>query len=361
MSEPLRAVVVGTGFGCLVHVRALRQAGFDVMALVGRDPQRTAARAARWHVPQAFTALGAALALPGVRVVTVATPPHTHAALVEEAVRAGTHVLCEKPMAADAAEARRMLAAAEAAGVVHCVGNEFRFSAAQALAARAVRDGVIGAPCLATFVFAFPWLTDPAGAFPDWWLDAGQGGGWLGAFGSHVVDQVRTTVGEITGLSARLQTLSARPRMTADDTYTIHARTENGAVVVLQSSAAAWGPTTITRVVGTHGTLAVELEEVRVSDARGDRVLPVPDDLAIGPPEPPPVELSTAYEQGHGTGLEFGPYVRLYERFRDRILGRTVPTDPAFPTFADGAATMAVLDAARRSSDEGGAWTAVSG
>ena len=60
----------------------------------------------------------------------------------------------------------------------------------------------------------------------------------------------------------------------------------------------------------------------------------------------------------HASGIDFGPYVRLYERFRDLILGRRIPADPAPATFADGEAGMSVLDAIRRSAAEGG-WVRV--
>src|SRR5262249_60385055 len=130
----LGAVVVGTGFGCLTHTRALRAAGFAVRALVGRDARRTAERARRFEVPHASTSLGEALALRGVDAVAVATPPHAHAPIVLEALASGKHVLCEKPFARDAAEARALLAAAERARVVHLLGTEFRFAPAQALA-----------------------------------------------------------------------------------------------------------------------------------------------------------------------------------------------------------------------------------
>src|SRR5437588_199584 len=69
--------VVGTGFGCLTHVRALRNAGFDVVALVGRDPAKTKSRAERFAIAEAATSLEAVL--DKVDAVTIATPPHTHA------------------------------------------------------------------------------------------------------------------------------------------------------------------------------------------------------------------------------------------------------------------------------------------
>src|SRR5690348_12474442 len=106
------AVVVGTGFGGRVHVPALRAAGFDVVALVGTDADRTKRRATRLGVPHACTSLSDALALGGADAVTIATPPDTHAALAIEACDAGRHVICEKPFALDSAEATAMLAAA---------------------------------------------------------------------------------------------------------------------------------------------------------------------------------------------------------------------------------------------------------
>ena len=69
---PMGAVVVGTGFGARVHVPALRNAGFEVAAMVGRDPEKTGRRADRLRVPRTFTSLAEALALPGVDVVSIA-------------------------------------------------------------------------------------------------------------------------------------------------------------------------------------------------------------------------------------------------------------------------------------------------
>ena len=89
------AVVVGTGFGCFRHVRALRAAGLDVRAVVGRDPRKTAERARRFDVPLALGSFDETLALPGVDALTIATPPLTHAELALRAISAGKHLICE--------------------------------------------------------------------------------------------------------------------------------------------------------------------------------------------------------------------------------------------------------------------------
>jgi predicted dehydrogenase len=348
------AVVVGTGFGCITHVRALRAAGFEVHALVGRDPGKTASRAAAVGVPRACTSLTEGLELAGVDAVTIATPPNTHAPLVLEAVHAGKHVLCEKPFARDADEARSLLAAAQAARVVHLLGTEFRFDAGQALLARAVHEGAVGDPRLAMFVLHVPVLADRDADVPEWWADAAQGGGWLGAHGSQVIDQIRVTLGEFDTVTASLLHLARTT--TADDGFVVDFRLVSGVVGVMQSTAADRGPFLIeTRVVGTRGTAWIDGlgDDVWVADARGTRRLTVPDDLRSTAPSAPPREiLTTTYEQMIGHGLDLGPYTRLAEHFRARIEGTEVPPGPRPATFADGVADMAVLDAMRTSAAE---------
>src|SRR5262245_22807075 len=210
------AVVAGTGFGCRVHVPALRNAGFDVLALVGRDAARTERRAYRLGVEHACTSLGDALELEGVDAVTIATPPDAHAPLAMEACEAGRHVLCEKPFALDSVEAELMLAAAERARVTHLVGHEFRWAPDRAMVARAIAAGAIGEPRTFSLISYVPLVADPAAPMPEWWFDASRGGGWLGASGSHLVDQVRTWFGDIAAVSAALPRVGARDAAAED-------------------------------------------------------------------------------------------------------------------------------------------------
>jgi predicted dehydrogenase len=351
----LGAVVVGTGFGVLTHLRALRAAGFEIEALVGRDPDKTASRAKRFDVGFATTRLDEALSRPGVDVVAVASPPYTHGPIVLAAVAAGKHVCCEKPFARDRAEAQRMLEAAENAGVVHLIGTEFRFATGQALLTRTVRSGAIGLPQLGLFMLQLPSLVDPAAELPSWWEDAGQGGGWLGAYGTHVIDQIRTTLGEPQSVAARLQTLAPRPAMTADDTYSVQLRLESGGTAVMHSSCAVGGQfLATTKVTGTEGSAWLVGDEVFVDTGSGPEPVPAPLDLPVVPPVPPPAELlHTTYDMWHSMGIDLAPYTRLYGVLRDRVLGVPVPADPVAATFVDGVANQAVIDAIHRSAEEG--------
>ena len=351
-----RVVVIGTGFGCVTHVRALREAGFEVVALVGRDPTKTAERAAMFDIPRALTSVEEAIGLDGVEAVTVATPPHTHAPIALAAIAAGKHVLCEKPFARDAAEGRVVLAAAADAGIVHLLGCEFRWDAGQATLARAVQGGEIGEPRMATVMLHVPLLADPSAEVPGWWADADQGGGWMAAHGSQIIDQVRVTLGEFESVSASLPHVAQRD-MTADDAFVVHFRMRSGAVGVLQSTSGDWGPPlVITRVVGSTGTAWIEGvgATVRVADRHGTRTLPVPGDLPTGGGPPLPDGLvGTAYERMISHGMDFGPYTRLAEVLRCRMEGRPDPPGPAAATFVDGVRDVAVLDAVRCSAAEG--------
>jgi predicted dehydrogenase len=326
----------------------MRAAGFDVAGLVGTDVERTKRRAEANGVPQAFVDLDEAIARTGAKVVTIATPPHTHAPLSMIAVSRGCHVICEKPFAMDVPEARTMLEAAERAGVVHFVGNEFRWLPERAIVARAIAEGLIGKPTFLTFVQYNPLVASPEAKMPRWWFDAKVGGGWLGASGSHLIDQVRMTAGEFVSLNAVLPIVSSREGV-AEDSYIVRFQLTNGAQGVLQQTAGAWGPSlNMTRIAGTEGTVWIENGAVKIGDRNGVRDLPMPADLVLPPPPPPSDDPRHRF-----SAFELGPYTRLCETMRAAMEGNKVSAVSP-PTFADGIACMEVMDAIRQSGAQNG-------
>ena len=355
MSDDLQAIVVGTSFGGRVHVPALRAAGIEVHALVGRDGARTRERATALGVPLAATTLGDALSDGVATCVTVATPPHAHRSVVIEALEAGCHVLCEKPFAADATEARSMVAAAAAAGTVALVGCEFRWVPDEALARRLIRAGAIGEPRVASFVLQSGIVARGLhGAFnEEWWFSAESGGGMLGAGGIHFIDRFRTWLGDIARVSVVLQVVGDRPADQAEDTYSAMLRFESGALAMMQHSSAVYGaPARLCRVIGSGGSVWLEDGRAWLADARSSGPIEVPDDLLL--PDPPPASDDPKHAF---TQLELPPYTRLAERWRDLILGRGIDaTAPETPTFDDGLYLQVVLDAMRASSAQGGQW-----
>lgn len=353
------ALVFGTSFGVLTHVRALRDAGVDVLGLVGRDDRKTKERAEFFGIPYAFTDLDDALGLSGADLVAVATPPATHAPITLAAIEASKHVLCEKPFAMDLGQARAMLAAAERAGVVHALGFENRFKTHQETLRRAVASGVIGQPRTALFALDMPSLVDPSVELPSWWESEAEGGGWLGAHGPHPIDQVRSTLGEFEAVSGVLHRLAPRPAMTADDTYAVQFRLVTGCTGIMHSSAASGGPSlSTTKITGTHGTAWLQPGEVKgtievwIETAAGRQRIPDVAGMPQLAPIPAPTELHPAHAaktHWHVSGSDLVPFTRIYARIRDKIIGAPVPDEPPLATFADGVGQQAVLDAIRRS------------
>ena len=357
-------MVVGTGFGLFTHVRALREAGFEVRAIVGRNRERTEQRAAPLGIPLASDNLERVLGDdPAIRLVTVATPPHAHYTPVMQAIAAGRNVMCEKPFARDLAQAREMLDAANKASVVHALGAEFRFDSAQAVLRRVVQDGLIGDPLMFSRIYQQPGQGEEE-PLADWWTDAAQGGGFLGAFGTHMIDQVRSTLGEIVAVNAILRKLSTtRPAMTSDDYYNVQFRTASGCMGVIEAAMNFPGPFVMaTKVAGTKGAAWIQSgsafgdpEEVWIKDADGARQVPMPAELVNPAPEPFAVAelIQTEMDRWHTQGFDVAPYAKLFRQLKARIEGRTPPLPDPAGDFLDAAAGQAVLDAARLSAAEG--------
>jgi predicted dehydrogenase len=347
------AVVVGRRFGTRAHVPALRAAGFEVIALVGRDIGKTRYRAGQLAIPNACASLAEALELPGVSVVTIATPPGTHAELVEQALSAGRHVICEKPFATSIEEAERMHALAIRAGVVHFVGHEFRWNPARVCIGEALRTGEIGAPRLVSVINYEALLTDPTvGRMPHWFDAEDLGGGWIGAAGSHAFDQICTWFGPYESLSASSVIAQERLRG-AEDSFVVRFRMVCGAEGVVQGSGAAWTETAFTAVSGTRGTLTIEGTDHWTGNAwlqttHGRRLLEPADGSRFGRLSPD----ATFWEQlAH---IEVWHYTHLCRAFRRAIEGKAPGSSVPLPTFAAGVGSVRVTDAVRRSAAAGG-------
>lgn len=351
----LRTLVVGTGFGCRIQVPAFRGAGFEVVGLVGTHSARTSERAEANDVPEAFTDLDEAIDATGADVVAISTPPHTHCELTIRALESGCHVLCEKPFSRDAAEARAMLEAAEKAGKVHMIGNEFRLVPQRATVARAIAEGMIGEPRVANIFQWAGFIKEWEGGFPAWWFDPAQGGGWLGASGSHVIDQVRSWLGEFDSVSASLSTVTLS-RGAVDDTFGFRFRMKNGLEGVIQQCSGAYGPLTeLTHVAGTEGHIWLDGPAIRFADSEGERELLVPADLELPPPPPLTSDPRNARADWQAMAyVEIAPYTELCKTMRAAILSETPPSPVPIATFADGLANMQVIDAIRSSASHGG-------
>jgi predicted dehydrogenase len=351
-----RVAVVGRRFGCRVQVPALRAAGFEVVALVGRDLAATQHKAGKLGIPHACASLSEALTVPGVDAVTIATPPDTHFALALEAVEAGRHVLCEKPFTTDAQQAAQLVDACARAGVVGALGHEFRWNPARAAIGAAIASGALGTPKLATVVEYSPFLlhTDDSLAMPSWFEQPGIGG-WLGANGSHTLDQLRVWFGPFRSVSASMLVAADAPTRRVEDSYSARFHTGSGVEVVLQNVGAAWTARGMIAVTGTAATAGIDDGEAWIADAAGMRLLTGPDGTAtVGDGRiDNDLEALGGYEIRH--------YEKLAAAFLAAIQGRDLTSPVALPTFGDGLGVMRAMDAMRASATAGGTLTIVEG
>jgi predicted dehydrogenase len=141
-----------------------------------------------------------------VDLVCITTPPDTHFEITSAAIEAGRHVLCEKPMAMNVAEAQAMTEKAKEKGVLALIDHELRFLHGRRRAFEMLREGAIGRIRHAKANFRAPHRGDTNAPW-NWWSDKRAGGGALGAIGSHIIDSLNWFLGaEISGVFCQLQT-----------------------------------------------------------------------------------------------------------------------------------------------------------
>jgi predicted dehydrogenase len=136
----------------------------------------------------------------------------------------------------------------------------------------------------------------------------------------------------------------------ADDSFVVHFRLASGAMGVIQQSGGAFASASQTVVSGTAGTLRVQGGQVLLADGDGRRALHPVEDAS---PAPAAGERPTQLESM--TSFETPAYAELCTAFARAIRGEISQGDVPLPTFEDGVAAMAVMDAARASAAEGGA------
>ena len=241
------------GFG--LHAVKRLMPGFQqashcrVVALSRRDLQQAGASARQFHIEHAFASAAELCACPEVDAVFVSSPDALHCADVLTAVQYHKPVLCEKPMAMNAGEARTMVEGARQAGVTLGIAHVMRFEQSVRLVRERIGQGAIGRPHMARCDFFAPMLTSAR----TWVHDSKMAtGGPLADIGVHCIDTLRFV------LADEVQTVSARAR------YDSHSVLEASASLVLEfeggtlASVSVSGRTpyqTLFEVAGENGVL----------------------------------------------------------------------------------------------------------
>ncbi len=357
----LKVAVVGTNIGSTLHVRSLKAAGWEVTTLVGRDAARTAERAAHFNIPKAVTSVEAAIDS-DIDAIVVATPPEFHPAMALAAMKAGKHVLCEKPLALTAGLAREMRDASAASDVVVALQHQQRWVPANALLRQQVGQGAYGELIQGSFTFDVPMTSQPGPLdVPDWWFTAETGGGWLRNWNSHGIDLVRYMVGEFAAVSGRVHPDTARG-MSADDAYVFSFVLKNGMQGVMTGSCRSWAYDIQNRIIGADATAVLEVGGLYRYDRNGKTLVEPDADLLATldpgiardsrPDEGLPQHGEGVYAEIHAHDGSYIEQTALCAAFKRRIVDRSYD-NPALATFDDGLAAMLVIEAVERSQREG--------
>jgi predicted dehydrogenase len=343
--------IIGASFAQAAYLPALRHVpDAEVVAIASARRSSAQAAADRFGVPHAYDDWQAMLDRHRFDLVCIATPTVLHAPQTLAALANGAHVLCEKPTAMDAGEAARMLAAAEAAGRLHMIDHELRFNPNRARIASLIAEGALGEVRHVVITTIGPAWNDPASRPKgDWWSLAEQGGGRLGANGSHQVDLLRWWLGEVawvTGAApvmvpARRDKVTGEPwTATADDVAYFTAEMTSGAVAqVFMSGVAAHNLNNLTQVFGSKGTIRLHNDDERLWFARAGGEF---EDISEIDPN--------ASLAGVNAGVWNVSVVGLIQELTSAIReGRALRRGA---TFVDGLANQRVLDAVRLSGAE---------
>jgi predicted dehydrogenase len=284
--------------------------------------------------PRDDSAVRALCARPDVDLVAVHAPPFLHQQCVTTALDAGKAVLCDKPFGTSAADAEAMEAAARDVDAVALLNFEFRHHPGRLALRSLIQDGAVGT------VEHVQWTVFGAGfrvpLRPYGWLfDRERGGGWIGAWGSHVIDFLQWTFGDLVDASARLRTdITERPdadgtmhECTAEDGFTALLSTGSGASVTIDTSFVAVknSPPRVV-VLGSEGTLeSIADGRITLRNEEGTHEV-----FSFDPPREDP---------------HLVPMRAWAEVVRDAVRAGAVPDGEA--TFADGVACARVMDALR--------------
>lgn len=339
--------IIGTGFGLSAQLPGFRACdGAEVIALCGRNPERTRRLAERHSIAHAFSDYRAMLQLDAIDLVSIVTPVSLHHPMTMAALGAGKHVLCEKPMAMDLAEATGMLEAAESSSLVHLIDHELRFNPTRVRLKELLDAGYAGEIYHATITTSSNFRADPDVRPWDWWSDARQGGGSLGATASHQIDLLHWWIGRITEVSAEINTFVKHRRLpdsaeyavvTSDDYCTLLLRFENGQYGSIMITSVARQPAgTRFEIHGERASLILDADERLWGRQAGDMQL---TELTVPDPnrDLPGIEKSVWAVS----------FICLAQELVTSIREQRQPTRGA--TFRDGARCQAVLDAARTS------------
>jgi len=368
--EEIGAAIVGTGFMGPAHTEALRRAGVRVVGILGSSAEKSRRAAESLGIPVAYDSYAALLADERVRAVHIATPNRFHFAMARDALNAGKHVLCEKPLAMNSHESAELVAlAARHPELVAGVNYNMRFYPLNLEANERIGRGDIGPVHAIQGSYVQDWLLYPSDY--NWRVLDAEGGALraVADIGTHWLDLLQYITGlRVEAVLADLKTVHpVRQRPYGEvETFTgkadpaqageaLNIRTEDCASVLLRLAGGAVGSLWVSQVTagrknclryeisGAQGTLAWNSEtpnELWVGHRQRPNEVLLKDPGLLGDQARP----YAAYPGGHNEGYP-DSFKQCFRAFYGQIAGAGSASGVPCATFADGHREIVLCEA----------------
>ena len=366
--KTIRTAIFGTGFMGRVHLEALRRVEFvEAVAIAGRNAEAAGGLGAGFSIPTIATDYGEVLRDPAIDAVHICTPNAQHLSMAKNALQAGKHVLCEKPLATGVAEGEELVSLAARHGLHNCVCHNLRYYP-MVQQMRSLREaGDLGEILVVQGTYSQDWLLYDT----DWnWRVESKSGGpsrCMADIGSHWFDMAEHVTGlRVSSLCADLQTFHPKRKQpkgpvetfantlsSAEDYVETAVDTEDFGAVIFRMGKRTRGGLVASQVsAGRKNRLSLEIYGTRSSVAWDQER---PDELWAGHRDTsnqlllkdpsllkPGARSYADLPGGHSEGYD-DTFKQLFRRFYGSIAA--TGATPEYPEFSDGLRQLIILDA----------------
>jgi len=377
--------LVGPGFVGAHHIDAVRRLGFvDVIGIAGSSEASAKRKAEALGVPHAFASYDALIADPRVHVVHNTTPNHLHVPVILSALTHSKHVISDKPLAMTSADAKRLLDAAKAAGVVHGVTFNYRGNPLVQQAREMIAGGELGDIHFIHGAYLQDWLLEETDF--SWRLEPEKGGASsaVGDIGSHWCDLVQHVAGRrivevladlTTVIGTRLkpaESTEAFARGGRDGRQAVAIHSEDLASILLRFEGGAKGSVSVGQVCAGHKNglwfevngrraslrwLQERQNELWIGRRDTANATLAKDPSLLAPSAAAYAHLPGGHQEGWADA--FCNVIRDIYTFIAAGKKMSDQRPPAFATFEDGYHAACIVDAVLESHRAGAVWTKV--
>ena len=365
--KKINTAVFGTGFVGRVHLEGIRRLGYVNVYAIG-EPQIEKANqlAAEFGVEKTDADYRRILEDPAVEAVHVCTPNFMHFPIAKDALLAGKHVICEKPLATSVAEARELVALAAEKKLRNATFHNLRYYPQVQQMRRMIEDGDLGDILIVQGTYSQDWLLYDTDW--NWRLDSKHNGPsrCLADIGSHWCDMAEHITGQrITSLCADIQTFHKTRKQPKGPVETFSGKTlrpedyvetpmdtEDFGAVVFRMGERTRGAFTASQVsAGRKNRLNMEVygtkaavswdqerpDELWIGQRNSPNQIIVKDPSLLKPAARPYADLPGGHSEGYDDTFK-QVFRRFYQSIQDPAAA------PQYPQFADGLRQLTILD-----------------